>query len=46
MLPAPAAAAALALMRANHTTQMTWLNGDEALRAGIATSLGLQTGLN
>lgn len=39
MLPHPAAAAAIALMRANHTTQMTWLNGDEALRSGIATSL-------
>lgn len=46
MLPAPAAAAAIALMRANHTTQMTWLNGDEALRTGIATSLSLQTGVN
>jgi hypothetical protein len=46
MLPAPAAAAAIALMRANHTTQMTWLNGDEALRAGIATSLSLPSGLD
>ncbi len=44
MLPAPAAAAAIALMRANHTTQMTWLNGDEALRAGIATALSLPGG--
>jgi hypothetical protein len=40
MLPPPAAAAAIALMRANHTTQMIWLNGDEALHSGIATSLG------
>ena len=46
MLPAPAAAEAIALMRANHTTQMTWLNGDEALRTGLATSLSLPTGLN
>jgi hypothetical protein len=31
--------AVTALMSENRTTQMTWLNGDEALRAGIATSL-------
>ena len=39
MLPAAAADAALALMWANHTAQVTWLNGQEALRVGIATSL-------
>lgn len=39
MLPAQAADAAIALMKANHTAQVTWLNGNEALRAGIATSL-------
>ena len=41
MLPASAANATIALMRANHTAQMTWLNGDEALRTGIATSLAM-----
>lgn len=44
MLPASAANAAIALMRANHTAQMTWLNGNEALRTGIATSLVLPLG--
>jgi hypothetical protein len=39
MLPAPAANAAIMLMKANHTAQVTWLNGNEALHAGIATSL-------
>ena len=39
MLPTAAANAAIALMRANHTAQVTWLNGDEALQSGIATSL-------
>ncbi len=39
MLPASAANAAIALMKANHTAQVTWLNGEEALRSGIATSL-------
>lgn len=39
MLPASAADAAIALMRGNRTTQMIWLNGEEALRSGIATSL-------
>jgi hypothetical protein len=39
MLPASGANAAIALMKANHTAQVTWLNGEEALRSGIATSL-------
>jgi hypothetical protein len=39
MLPPAAAQAAIALMEANRTPQVTWLNGDEALRSGIATSL-------
>jgi hypothetical protein len=39
MLPPSAANAAIALMKANHTAQVTWLNGEEALRSGIATSL-------
>ncbi len=39
MLPPAAAQAAIALMESNRTTQMIWLNGDEALRSGIATSL-------
>ena len=39
MLSPAGATAVIALMSGNRTTKITWLNGDEALRAGIATSL-------
>lgn len=39
MLAPAAVAAVTALMSENRTTQMTWLNGKEALQVGIATSL-------
>ena len=39
MLAPAGVEAVTALMSGNRTTQMTWLNGNEALRAGIATSL-------
>jgi hypothetical protein len=39
MLAPAGVEAATALMSSNRTTQMTWLNGNEALQAGIATSL-------
>jgi hypothetical protein len=39
MLSPAAVAAATALMSENRTTKMTWLNGNEALQVGIATSL-------
>jgi hypothetical protein len=39
MLPVAGARAVAALMRANRTAQMTWLNGEEALRDEIATAL-------
>jgi hypothetical protein len=39
MLAPSGVEAVTALMSNNRTTQMTWLNGDEALQAGIATSL-------
>ena len=39
MLSPAGAKAVIALMSGNRTTKVTWLNGDDALRAGIATSL-------
>ena len=39
MLAPAGVEAVTALMSNNRTTQMTWLNGNEALQAGIATSL-------
>jgi hypothetical protein len=39
MLPVAGARAVAALMRGNRTAQMTWLNGEEALRDEIATAL-------
>lgn len=39
MLSPAGAQAVVALMSGNRTTKVTWLNGDEALRAGIATTL-------
>ncbi len=39
MLAPAGVEAVTALMSGNRTTQMTWLNGNEALQAGIATSL-------
>jgi len=39
MLSPAGATAVIALMSGNRTAKVTWLNGDEALRAGIATSL-------
>ncbi len=39
MLAPPGVAMVTALMSENRTTKMTWLNGNEALQAGIATSL-------
>ncbi len=39
MLAPAGVEAVTALMSNNRTTQMTWLNGNEALNAGIATSL-------
>jgi hypothetical protein len=39
MLSPDGAKAVIALMSGNRTPKVTWLNGDEALRAGIATSL-------
>ena len=39
MLSPSGAKAVIALMSGNRTTKVTWLNGDDALRAGIATSL-------
>ena len=39
MLSPAGAQAVIALMSGNRTTKVTWLNGDEALRAGIATTL-------
>lgn len=41
MLPPDAAKAVVALMSGNRTTKVTWLNGDDALRTGIATALVL-----
>ena len=41
MLPPRAANAVIALMSDNRTTKVTWLNGAEALRSGIATSLAV-----
>ncbi|MBL8513050.1 MAG: hypothetical protein JNJ55_03590 [Betaproteobacteria bacterium] len=41
VLPPTAVEAVTALMSNNRTTQMTWLNGNEALKAGIATSLAV-----